>query len=185
MSAHTTGQIVSIVTVLAADQPAAVAVALAVVSDALKHPVAASTRQMTLAHPANPNPDAIWEYIIAIGHWEVFLSRTYQAWCLLARGQKILFAPGDGSTMQRLCLLYNRTKHAESAITAEQLPPDGTLPVWLKNDGLHGVESSLTFEEIEEMLEDLAVWADAAQNPATVREKIAVKYGINLDDQDS
>ena len=36
VSAHTAGQIVSIVTVLAADQPAAVAVALAVVSDALK-----------------------------------------------------------------------------------------------------------------------------------------------------
>ena len=43
VSAHTAGQIVSIVTVLAADQPAAVAVALAVVSDALKHPVASST----------------------------------------------------------------------------------------------------------------------------------------------
>ena len=44
VSAHTAGQIVSIVTVLAADQPAAVAVALAVVSYALRCPVASSTR---------------------------------------------------------------------------------------------------------------------------------------------
>jgi hypothetical protein len=44
VSAHMVSQIVSIVTVLAADQPAAVAVALAVVSDALKRPVALSTR---------------------------------------------------------------------------------------------------------------------------------------------
>jgi len=44
VSAHTAGQIVSIVTVPAADQPAAVAVALAVVSDALKRPVGSSTR---------------------------------------------------------------------------------------------------------------------------------------------
>jgi len=44
VSAHTAGQIVSIVTVLAADQPAAVAVALAVVSDVLKRPVGSSTR---------------------------------------------------------------------------------------------------------------------------------------------
>ena len=44
MSAHTASQIVSIVTVVAADQPAAVAVALAVVSDALNHRVASSTR---------------------------------------------------------------------------------------------------------------------------------------------
>ena len=43
VSAHTASQIISTVTVLAADQPAAVAVALAVMSDALKHPVASST----------------------------------------------------------------------------------------------------------------------------------------------
>ena len=43
-SAHTARQIVSIVTVLAADQPEAVAAALDVVSDALKRPVASSTR---------------------------------------------------------------------------------------------------------------------------------------------
>ena len=44
VSAHTAGQIVSIVTVLAADQPAAATVALAVVSDALKRPVVSPTR---------------------------------------------------------------------------------------------------------------------------------------------
>jgi hypothetical protein len=43
-SAHTASQIISIVTVRAADQPAAAAAALAVVSDALKRPVASSTR---------------------------------------------------------------------------------------------------------------------------------------------
>jgi hypothetical protein len=44
VSAHTASQIISMVTVLAAGQPAAVAVALAVVSDALRCPVAPSTR---------------------------------------------------------------------------------------------------------------------------------------------
>jgi hypothetical protein len=44
VSTQTASQIVSIVTVLSVDQPAAVAVALAVVSDALKHPVAPSIR---------------------------------------------------------------------------------------------------------------------------------------------
>jgi hypothetical protein len=44
VSAHTASQIMSIVTVLAAQQPAAVAVALAIVSDALESPVASSTR---------------------------------------------------------------------------------------------------------------------------------------------
>jgi hypothetical protein len=44
VSAHTASQIVSIVTVLAVDQPAAVAVALAVLYDALRCPVVSSTR---------------------------------------------------------------------------------------------------------------------------------------------
>jgi hypothetical protein len=44
VSAHTASQIISSVTVLAADQPAAIVVALAVVSDALKRPVASCTR---------------------------------------------------------------------------------------------------------------------------------------------
>lgn len=44
ISAHTARQIISVVTVQTADQPAAVAVALAVVSDALRSPVASSTR---------------------------------------------------------------------------------------------------------------------------------------------
>jgi hypothetical protein len=45
VSARTAGQIVSIVTVLAADQRAAVAVALAVVSDARKRPLGSSIRR--------------------------------------------------------------------------------------------------------------------------------------------
>jgi hypothetical protein len=43
VSAHTASQIISTVTVLAADRSSAVAVALAVISDALKCPVASST----------------------------------------------------------------------------------------------------------------------------------------------
>lgn len=78
----------------------------------------------------------------------------------------------DGSGIQRLNLLYNRTKHLESAINSGQLPPDGTLPVWLTNDGLRAVDAELTFAELAEILTDLAKWADAAQDPLTMRETI-------------
>ena len=44
VSAHTAKQIISVVTVRAADQPTAVAVARAVVSEALRLPVASPTR---------------------------------------------------------------------------------------------------------------------------------------------
>lgn len=48
MTAHTAGQIISVVTVQVVDQPAAVAVALAVVSEALAAPV--TTSQAQTAH---------------------------------------------------------------------------------------------------------------------------------------
>ena len=44
MSAHTAEQIISVVTVQTADRPAAVAVALAVVSEALRRPAASPSR---------------------------------------------------------------------------------------------------------------------------------------------
>ena len=44
MTAHTAEPIISVVTVGMADRPAAVAVALPVVSEALRHPVVSPTR---------------------------------------------------------------------------------------------------------------------------------------------
>jgi hypothetical protein len=136
-----------------------------------------AARQATIRYLENTNPNAIGGYIIAIGHWEVFLSQAYQACCLLDVRRNTLFEPGDGSIIQRFNLLYNRSKHAESAITHQQLPPDGTMPVWLKNDGLYCVESGLSFEEIAEVLKDLAQCADAIQDPLTMREKIEAWHG--------
>jgi len=51
-----------------------------------------AARRLTLAHLANPNPDAISEYIEAIGHWEQFLSQADRAWTVLVRGEKVLLA---------------------------------------------------------------------------------------------
>jgi hypothetical protein len=44
VTAHTAGQIINVVTVQAVDQPAAVAVALAIVSETLRSPAALSIR---------------------------------------------------------------------------------------------------------------------------------------------
>ena len=95
---------------------------------------------------------------MAIGHWKQFLSQADRAWAVLVRGEKILFVKDDGSAFQRLNLLYNRSKHLESAIKREQLPADGTLPVWLTNAGLQAVDGGLTFVEIAETLTDLGKW---------------------------
>jgi hypothetical protein len=128
-------------------------------------------RAGTLAYLANP--DAVMEYLAAIAHWEVFLSQAYQAYCLLNMGERSLFTRQDGSLLQRLSLLYGRAKHAEKAITtAGQLPENGTLAVWLTNDGLRSTDSYLTFGETAEILQQLARFANAVQDPLTIRDKL-------------
>ena len=103
----------------------------------------------------------------------------------LDRGEKILFVKDDGSILQRLNLLYNRSKHIESAIKSSQLPPNGTLPVWLTNEGLEATDAKLTFEEMADILSDLAKWADAVQDPLTMQETIKTTYSISEEEDQS
>ena len=79
-------------------------------------------------------------------------------------------------------MLYGRTKHLEKAINSGQLPPYGALPVWLSNDGLRAVDAELSYAEMAEILTDLAKWADAAQDPLTMRETIRASYGLSEND---
>lgn len=92
------------------------------------------------------------------------------------RAEKILFTTGDGSILQRLNSLYNRSKHIASAIYDNRIAPGSTLAVWLDNEGLRAVDGHLTFDEMAEILEELARWSDAAQDPLTMREKILTQY---------
>lgn len=131
-------------------------------------------REQTLAYLQNT--EAITPYFAAISHWEVYLSHAYQAYCLLARGQKILFKKGDGSILERLNLLYNRSKHVDKAIEAGQLPSKSTMAIWLTNDGIQSINGGLTFTEMADILTELAMWSDAAQDPLTMREKVMEHY---------
>jgi hypothetical protein len=127
-------------------------------------------RERTLAHLRNT--EEVTAYLAAISHWEVFLSHAYQAYWLLVRGQKILFTKGDGSALERLNLLYNRSKHMEKAIEAGQVPSESTMAIWLTNDGVQSIDSQLTFAEMADILKDLVMWSDAAQDPLTMRETV-------------
>ncbi len=139
-----------------------------------------AARDRTIAYLARQNPNAVAGYFIALGHWEIFLGQAYHAWLLLSRepladGHKF-YKTGDGSQIERLNRLYNRSKHTETAINAGQFPPGGTLPVWLENDGLRCTDGALTFGEMTEILSELGVWADAMQDPSTMGAKIQAHY---------
>lgn len=113
-------------------------------------------------------------YVDAIGHWEAFLGYFWQAHCFLGRGQKIWFEKGDGSPRERVLALHNRAKHADEAIERGEFVEDSPLCVWLTNDGLRSTETSLSFDEMASLLDDLAKWASAVQDPATMREKLGL-----------
>jgi hypothetical protein len=63
-------------------------------------------------------------------------------------------------------------KHVESRIANGQLPEGATVPVWLTNSGLKSIDTDLTYAETEEVLKDVAKWADVLQDPMSALEKL-------------
>ena len=112
-------------------------------------------------------------YMEAIFHWEAFLAQSWMA-CALTENlnETPPFRKGDGSVEQRVNLLYNRSKHSSEAIRANQLPLKGTISVWMENDGLHGVDVMLSWEETGEVLHDLSNFATMLEDPKTLVEKL-------------
>ena len=86
------------------------------------------------------------------------------------------FQKGDGSILQRLNALHNQAKHADEAIERGELVAEGPLCVWLTNDGLRSMDTSLTFDEAADVLAELARWASAVQDPLTMEEKLKASW---------
>jgi len=118
-------------------------------------------------------------YFQALHHWEQVLASTWHAWNtlrLLASEEKV-FVRGDESVEERVNGIYNALKHAESEIDAGRVPPAGTLPVWLTNDGLRSLRTMLSYDEIADCLERLAAWAYVLEDPLTSRERAVERFG--------
>lgn len=121
--------------------------------------------------------ERVRSYLSGVGHWEDFLTHTWQANLLLSKAfmpdvKEPMFQSGDGSVNQRLHSLHTRAKHSDAAIARGDFPGESPLVVWLTNEGLKSVDASLTFSEAAEELEALAGWSDAVQDPLTMSEKI-------------
>jgi hypothetical protein len=113
-------------------------------------------------------------YFAAIHHWEQYLAASWHALVTLAKigGQKHVFEKGDGSWEERVNGLYNAMKHVESRIENGQMPPLGTLPVWLCNDGLSSTDAALSFAETGTVLQTVGDWAHILEDPITTAERL-------------
>ena len=88
-------------------------------------------------------------YFRCLRHFESSVALLYQAFDL---GRKALnaqlFTKGDGSVYERLNLIYNRSKHADP----QTLPGDQLHVVWIRNEGLCTDGTSLTFDELRDLI---------------------------------
>jgi hypothetical protein len=125
-------------------------------------------RERTLTFLDEPRRNLV--YLEAIVSWESFLSYAWQAHLSFKRDG--WFVKGDGSILQLLNTLYNKSKHADDAIERVEFLDDGPLCVWLTNNGLRSVDASLTFDEMAEVLSSLSRYASAVQDPLTAAEKL-------------
>jgi hypothetical protein len=73
-----------------------------------------------------------------------------------------LFAPNDGSVLQRLNEIYNVSRHTDLS----RLSDENIHPVWLTNDGIHCATASLEYVEFESVLRELAKVASQIANMA-------------------
>jgi hypothetical protein len=76
-----------------------------------------------------------------------------------------LYEPGDGSIAEQLHGLYGQMKDTESRIESGDMPPQGSLAVWLCNSGLRSIDCELTFAETGELLGRIRDWASVVEDP--------------------
>lgn len=114
----------------------------------------------------------------ALFHWESFLSQCGIAADLLIKlGGSTHEPPAKDSDLleEKMAALYIRSRHIAGMIaskSAKKMPPEGTLAIWMENDGLHACELSVTWAEAVDVLDELSKIATALVDPYTAREKL-------------
>ena len=92
-------------------------------------------------------------YYRALHHGETAAAMLYQAYDHSRKKLKTqLFESNDGSSLQRLNLLYTTSKHQTA---------DAQDPVWLSNEGFHTANVTLLFSEFEELARSCARVAES------------------------
>jgi len=89
---------------------------------------------------------------------------AWQAHCLLAALVREMsglpkapfeYEKGQGSIEENVNGLYNDSKHADKLIRRGELPPNGTVTVWITNDGIRSRDNFVSFIELHLLLSRL------------------------------
>ncbi|MEO8343111.1 MAG: hypothetical protein ABI536_04760 [Gallionella sp.] len=127
---------------------------------------------LELLAKANPeNPD-IRLYFHAVSRWESCLLNLQIFIEVMNELRKIfkedrVYITGDGSPEERVCEIANMAKHLGSEIAAGSYSEDHTVPIWLTNIGLKTRSHEVTYQELANLVSEVAVAADELQDPRT------------------
>lgn len=115
----------------------------------------------------DPNNPRLALYYDAVASWEnlaLQVSMAFDLFRWLNDGAGA-FKKNDGSPEQRLYTIANQVKHLSSCVESGQCSDADVVPLWLTNTGLNSFGSSVTFNEVTEVVRDLARLADRLQDP--------------------
>ena len=120
----------------------------------------------------NPNNPAVSKYYRAISIWETVFLNWAVAFDLVIKlnDNKKLFESGDNSQEERLHLIQNEIKHCGGSILGGHWTEASTIPIWLTNTGISSHRNSITFDEITELVKEVAKFANEIQDPITFSE---------------
>ncbi len=101
-------------------------------------------------------------YLTALSHFEICLAAAFQ-------GHEVLFAlrnsefrdksaGGRGELNWRMDRLYNKSKHTEGMIRAQDFQGD-TVAMWISNDGLQTQKEKISFDDLYEIVFDMSLTA--------------------------
>jgi hypothetical protein len=94
----------------------------------------------------------------ATTHFEEWIGAAYQAGALLMRVVGLTAPPdqlpAEDDRLKRLKLIWNRSKHFDDDL-AKKRAGDISAPVWLTNDKIYCINTSLGFDELHSFLVDM------------------------------
>jgi DNA-directed RNA polymerase subunit RPC12/RpoP len=101
----------------------------------------------------NTPENTISPYFKALSQIEVCISQCYQGYELLSRASgEPIYASGDGSSEERLQIVYVDSKHMDRMIHGGKLPESATSGIWITNNGIESARGKLSFQELHDIL---------------------------------
>jgi hypothetical protein len=136
-----------------------------------------SARELTLQYlnSGDVHNPAIRTYFLALVDWEscflnaqIFIDILNK---MSAPGSQPMFVDGDGSPEQRAYAIANSIKHWGSDLAQGRHSDDHTVPLWLSNAGFQSRSHRVTFAELGELVEGVALLASDLQDPASLAKR--------------